>query len=104
MDGSIVAPLCYFCNEPITGDDLNMHHPDKGNFPDWTEPAHAECHRRYHSKAGHFTEWGAESPYAGRPGYEMCVARWPGFHRMGGKARARTAMRGADGRFLPATT
>lgn len=29
----------------------------------------------------------------GRPGYELAVAKWPGFHSMGGKARARSSKR-----------
>ena len=89
---------CYFCDQEVT-DKVEYHHPDKTRFPDWTEPAHPECHTRYHSRNGHFRAWGARSPYAGRPGYERAIAKWPGFHRMGGLARARTAERDALGRF-----
>jgi hypothetical protein len=91
--------ICYFCTQEITGD-IEHHHPDKAQFPDWTEPAHAKCHTRYHSRNGHFREWGARSPYAGRPGYELAIAKWPGFHRMGGLARARSAQRDVRGRFV----
>ena len=93
---------CYFCNQPITGP-AEHHHPDKRNHPDWTEPAHPECHARYHREANHFQEWGARSPYAGREGYERAVARWPAFHSMGGKARARSARRDERGRFVAET-
>lgn len=103
MDRLADTPSCYFCNRPVNGE-LNMHHPDKDNLPDWVEPAHAECHRQYHSTRGHFTEWGKQTKYKGRSGYELCITKWPGFHRMGGLVRARTAMRGADGRFLPTVT
>ena len=91
--------VCYFCNQEITGN-VEYHHPDKAQFPDWTAPAHAECHTRYHREASHFQLWGARSPYAGRPGYELVIAKWPGFHRMGGLARARSAKRDALGRFI----
>ncbi len=91
--------LCYFCNQEITGP-IQYHHPDKGKFPNWIEPTHPECHTRYHSESNHFKEWGAQSPYAGRPGYERAVAKWPGFHRMGGLARARSASRDDHGKFV----
>jgi hypothetical protein len=90
--------ICYFCNQEITGP-VEHHHPNKARFPDWTEPSHPECHTRYHREAGHFVFWGAASAYAGRPGYEKCIAKWPGFHRMGGLARARSASRDVHGRF-----
>ena len=102
---------CYFCSQPITGPtEIEHHHPDKANFPDWTEPAHPGCHTRYHQacpeqgrrEANHFKDWGSQSPYAGRPGYERVIAKWPGFHRMGGLARARTARRDERGRFTVA--
>jgi len=59
---------CYFCTQEITGL-VEYHHPNKTHHPDWTEPAHPECHTRYHREAGHFQFWGAESSYVGRPGY-----------------------------------
>jgi hypothetical protein len=90
--------ICYFCNQEITGP-VEHHHPNKARFPDWTEPGHPECHTRYHREAGHFVFWGAASAYAGRPGYEKCIEKWPGFHRMGGLARARSASRDVQGRF-----
>jgi len=96
---------CYFCAQPITGP-IERHHPDKANFPDWTEPAHPECHTRYHQEAGHFQEWGGWTAYKGRPGYERCIEKWPAFHSMGGKARAHAANRDEHGRFVaepPAT-
>lgn len=95
---------CYFCGKSITpGQHIEHHHPDKDHHPDWTEPAHRECHRRYHQEANHFKEWGAKgglsAPYRGRKGYELAIAKWPGFHRMGGLARARAAARDSHGRF-----
>ena len=93
---------CYFCNRPISDSEpVEDHHPDKAQFPDWTEPAHPKCHTRYHSEAGHFKEWGGWTAYKGRDGYERAIAKWPGFHRMGGKARARSARRDDRGRFSP---
>jgi hypothetical protein len=97
---------CYFCNQPITGP-VHYHHPDKRRFPTWLEPAHPQCHKRYHQDAGHFKQWGREGGlkggipqrFRGRPGYELCIAKWPGFHRMGGLARARSAQRDKRGRF-----
>jgi hypothetical protein len=89
---------CYFCNEEI-GNSAELHHPDKEQFPGWTEPAHPECHTRYHSEAGHFKEWGGWTRLKGRPGYDLAVKKWPGFHSMGGKARAKTAQRDCQGRF-----
>lgn len=82
---------------------------------------HHECHILYHStrrewqEQSDFETWGAESPFAGRPGYDLAVAAWPNFHRMGyaaavakanlpvvgGKARAKKARRGVNGQFLP---
>jgi hypothetical protein len=90
---------CYFCLKPV-GDKYDNHHPDKAQFPDWTEPAHPKCHHDYHLYAGHFKDWGSLAPYAGRPGYERCLKKWPGFHVMGGKTRARTAQRNALGQFV----
>ena len=95
-----MAATCYFCGQVIEESDIEYHHPDKERFPDWTETTHAECHRRYHSEAGHFREWGSWSAYAGRDGYERCIRKWPAFHQMGGKARSRTAQRDERGRFL----
>jgi hypothetical protein len=91
---------CYFCGKDLGAGPVEQHHPDKANFPDWTEPAHPEYHTRYHSTAGHFTEWGGWTAYKGRPGYERTVAKWPAFHSMGGKARARSARRDEYGRFV----
>ena len=92
---------CYFCGRPITGSEpVEDHHPDKASFPDWTEPAHTTCHTRYHSEAGHFTEWGGWTAYRGREGYKLALRKWPAFHQMGGKARARSARRDERGRFV----
>lgn len=94
--------LCYFCAQEIKATDtLNMHHPDKANHPDWIEPAHAECHVSYHKSNGHFAEWGSWSPFAGRDGYLRALRKYPGWHSMGGKMRARTAKRRPNGTFLP---
>ena len=91
---------CYFCLQEIGPDQVcEMHHPDKENFPDWTEPAHDVCHTRYHSRNGHFRYWGGLSSTSGRPGYEYVIAAWPAFHVMGGKHRARTARRNKQGKF-----
>jgi hypothetical protein len=90
--------LCYFCNEPIQGE-VHHHHPDKAQHPNWVEPAHPACHTRYHSEAGHFQEWGGWTQYKGRQGYELAIKKWPGFHRMGGLARAKAAHRNELGRF-----
>ena len=95
-----VQDKCYFCGQILSSSEpIEDHHPDKEKFPDWTEPAHPHCHTRYHSEAGHFKQWGADSPFAGRPGYERAIAKWPAFHSMGGKARARSARRNPDGTF-----
>ena len=90
---------CYFCREEITGP-VEYHHPDRANHPDWTVPAHPACHNQYHTQAGHFKFWGTQSPFAGRPGYEKCIEKWPGFHHMGGLARAKSARRDEHGRFI----
>ncbi len=91
---------CYFCNRPISGSEpVEDHHPDKVQFPDWTELAHANCHHEHHKAEGHFVEWGGMSSTAGRPGYKLTLARCPAFHHLGGKARARSARRNPDGTF-----
>ncbi len=79
---------CYFCTQQITGL-VEQHHPG--------------CHTRYHSEAGHFKEWGGWTTYKGRPGYERALAKYPGFHSMGGQARAHTAHRDERGRFTRGT-
>jgi len=92
--------LCYFCGKHIEAGDKDMHHPDKEQFPNWTEPAHRECHHNYHRDAGHFKEWGSWSPYAGHEGLKRALKKYPTFHRMGGLKRAKTAKRSANGRFV----
>lgn len=53
---------CYFCNRPMdaTADMINRHHFDKLRSEGGTEtaPAHEQCHVEYHSRNGHFREWG----------------------------------------------
>lgn len=88
---------CYFCTGPID-DKVEWHHPDREDR-DLVVPAHPECHRRYHLEVGHFEYWGGLSATSGRPGYEICIEKWPGFHHMGGLARAHTADRDSNGRF-----
>ena len=93
--------LCYFCLQEIGPDDaIEMHHPDKAGFPDWTEAGHGVCHRSYHQSRGHFVLWGKLAPLRGRPGYELAIKAWPGWHRMGGLARARSAKRAPNGEFV----
>lgn len=92
-------PICWFCGKNIKGT-VHRHHPDKERWPDWTVEAHPECHRRYHSRNGHFKSWGGWSSTSGRRGYELAVSAWPNFHTMGGAVRAKSARRGPDGRFL----
>ena len=93
--------LCYFCLQEISPEDVcHQHHPNKALFPDWTEPAHDVCHRSYHKNAGHFKTWGSWSPFAGHDGYKRALGKYPGWHRMGGKARARSAQRAPNGRFV----
>ena len=93
--------LCYFCLQKIGPEDVcHQHHPNKALFPDWTEPAHGVCHIEYHKKCDHFKQWGAQSPYRGIEGLRLAVAAYPGFHRMGGLARARSAKRGPNGCFI----
>ncbi len=93
-----VQDKCYFCNKEIIGP-IAHHHPDKKNFPDWTEPAHADCHHEHHQAQGHFVEWGRMSSTAGRSGYKLTLERCPTFHHLGGKARARSARRNPNGTF-----
>jgi len=46
-------PLCYFCGHLIGPDEEGEdHHPDGEGLPNWTEPAHADCHQEYHSRNG----------------------------------------------------
>jgi len=93
--------LCYFCLEPLSAEDeIDYHHPDKGGDPEWTEACHRTCHHKFHQDAGHFKEWGSWSAFAGRDGYERVMKKWPGFHHMGGVARARTARRNECGQFV----
>ena len=93
--------LCYFCGKPVLpGQERNEHRPKKRKLPKWTVPSHGPCHRDYHSSRGEFREWAKLSPYSGIRGYRLAVARWPGFHRMGGLMRAQTAQRDERGRFV----
>lgn len=93
--------LCYFCLQKTGPDDaIEMHHPNKRDHPDWTEAAHNVCHREYHMKHRHFARWGAMSALCGRPGYILVMEAYPGFHRMGGLARAHSAKRKPDGTFM----
>ena len=97
-------PRCYFCGYCVGPDEEREdHHPAKTEFPDWVEPAHADCHTRYHSRNGHFKHWGGRSSTSGRLGYELALARWPTFHRMGGLARAKRGERNALGQFTKST-
>ena len=97
-------PRCYFCNRFVGPDEEGVdHHPARAEFPDWTEPAHADCHAEYHSRNGDYRQWGGLSSTSGRPGYELAIGRWPAFHRMGGLARAKRARRDALGQFVAST-
>ena len=91
---------CYFCDLPLVeGEPTEWHHPNKNRYPAWVEPAHKSCHRQYHYKRGDHKTLPEE--LFGRGGYDRAIAKWPAWHRMGGKARAKSARRGPDGRFLP---
>jgi hypothetical protein len=92
--------ICYFCAQPIApGEPVEHHHPDKARFPDWTEPAHRVCHRRYHARPD-CRNGTPPVEWRGRRGYDEVVKAWPGWHRMGGLARSRQAERDERGRFI----
>jgi len=88
---------CAYCNRPAANPDL--HHPDKVRHPSYTVPMHAKCHTRHHAGRGDFRAWGGQNATHGRPGYELAIAACPGFHHLGGIARAAGARRDARGRF-----
>ena len=48
-------PRCYFCGYTVGPDEASAdHHPARDRYPDWTEPAHADCHARFHSRNGDY--------------------------------------------------
>ena len=97
-------PRCFLCGYMIGCDEEGEeHHPGRKRFPDWTVPVHADCHRAYHSRNGDYRRWGGRSSTSGRLGYELALARWPNFHRMGGLVRAHSAERNAHGQFISST-
>jgi hypothetical protein len=56
---------CHFCEKPVSRKDLNFHHTiPKSEGGEEIEPAHRSCHVEFHSRQGHFREWGRKGGLA----------------------------------------
>lgn len=93
---------CHHCRRPVANP--HRHHPDREGRPDHTVDMHPECHWAHHRDRGDCAAWGAMTPTAGPEGYRHTLKACPGFHHLGGAARAAGARRDpVTGQFMRGT-